>query len=104
MDLVSVINNIRLQENNGQSEKGKDKVNGNVKKRELSESESSWSSVEEMETKVVTERDNEDNMIERAKKQTKLPRRKSRSNSHESEITEDHEEAAQLRPLLTPSS
>ncbi|XP_011341328.1 uncharacterized protein LOC105281643 isoform X2 [Ooceraea biroi] len=89
-------------ENSGQ----KDKVNGSMKKRELSESESSWSSVEEIETKAMTERNDEDDSLERSKEepQARLPRRKSKGGGHESEIAEDHEEAAQLRPLLTPSS
>jgi len=94
----------RLQENNGQSDRERDKMNGNVKKREFSESESSWSSVEEMEIKVVTEENTEDD-LERSKEEPRmrLPRQKSKG-SHESEIMEDREEAAQFRPLLTPSS
>lgn len=87
-------------------------MNGSAKKRELSESESSWSSVEEIETKAITERDEEDEEDaredqERSREEprTRLPRRKSRSAvDHEAEIAEDREEAAQLRPLLTHSS
>jgi len=88
-----------LQENNGRNDRERDKVNGNMKKREFSESESSWSSVEEMETKVITE-GNDDN----AEKEEPQTRQKSKGSGHESEITEDREEAAQLRPLLTSSS
>jgi len=94
-----------LQENNGQSDRERDKMNGNVKKREFSESESSWSSVEEMEIKVATEENAEDD-LERSKEEPRmrLPRQKSKGSGHESEIMEDREEAAQFRPLLTPSS
>lgn len=97
-----------MQENGEQNDKGKKKVNGNIKKREFSESESSWSSVEEMETKVITERNDEDDSPRRSteKLQMGLLRRKSRSDNREvAEVSEDRaEEAAQLRPLLTPSS
>ncbi|XP_071646204.1 uncharacterized protein [Temnothorax longispinosus] len=88
-----------------QNEKEKERVNGNMKKREFSESESSWSSVEEIETKA--ERNDEDDNLERSKEgpQTRPPRRKLKSSNREPEVSaEDHEEAAQLRPLLTPSS
>ncbi|XP_067206219.1 G-protein coupled receptor 52-like isoform X2 [Linepithema humile] len=93
-------------ENGGQNKRDKEKINGNTKKGEYSESESSWSSVEEIETKAVTERDDEDDNLERAKEelQTRLPRRKSKSGNCEPEVAEDREEAAQLRPLLTSSS
>lgn len=95
-----------MQENDA---KEKEKVNGNInKKREFSESESSWSSVEEIETKAITERNDKDDNLERSREelQTELPRRKSRSDNREVvEVSEDRgEEAAQLRPLLTPSS
>ncbi|XP_024880088.1 uncharacterized protein LOC112464735 [Temnothorax curvispinosus] len=88
-----------------QNEKEKERVNGNMKKKEFSESESSWSSVEEIETKA--ERNDEDDNLERSKEgpQTRPPRRKLKSSNREPEVSaEDHEEAAQLRPLLTPSS
>ncbi|XP_032675852.1 galanin receptor type 3-like isoform X2 [Odontomachus brunneus] len=97
-------------ENSGQNCRENEKVNGNMKKAEYSESESSWSSVEEIETKAITERNDEDedelagSMDE---PRTRTPRRKSKSISsgnHEAEVPEDREEAAQLRPLLTPSS
>ncbi|XP_011861647.1 PREDICTED: uncharacterized protein LOC105558528 isoform X4 [Vollenhovia emeryi] len=86
------------------NEREKERVNGNMKKREFSESESSWSSVEEIETKA--ERNDEDDNLENLKEdpQTRPPRRKSKSNNREPEVSGDHEEAAQLRPLLTPSS
>lgn len=89
-----------------QNDREKDKVNGGMKKRELSESESSWSSVEEMETKLTTERNDDYDDPERPKEESRirLPRRKSKGSGHESEITEDREDAAQLRPLLTSSS
>lgn len=91
-----------MQETGEQNERKKEKVNGNMKKREFSESESSWSSVEEIETKA--ERNDEDNNLERSKEdsQTRPPRRKSKSSNREPEVSEDREEAAQLRPLLTP--
>ena len=84
-------------------------MNGNIKKREFSESESSWSSVEEIETKAITEeRNDEDDSLGRSREelQTRLPRRKSRGDNCEvAQVSEDRvEEAAQLRPLLTPSS
>ncbi|XP_077272623.1 uncharacterized protein LOC143903101 isoform X2 [Temnothorax americanus] len=88
-----------------QNEKEKERVNGNMKKREFSESESSWSSVEEIETKA--ERNDEDDNLERLKEgpQTRPPRQKLKSSNREPKVSaEDHEEAAQLRPLLTPSS
>ncbi|XP_072764796.1 uncharacterized protein [Anoplolepis gracilipes] len=96
-------------ENDEQNEKKKEKVNGNIKKREFSESDSSWSSVEEIETKAITERNDEDDIsLERSREelQMELPRRKSRSDNREvAQVSEDRgEEAAQLRPLLTPSS
>lgn len=95
-----------MQENDA---KEKEKVNGNIdKKREFSESESSWSSVEEIETKAITERNDKDDNLERSREelQTELPRRKPRSDNREVvEVSEDRgEKAAQLRPLLTPSS
>ncbi|XP_072764797.1 uncharacterized protein [Anoplolepis gracilipes] len=101
--------NLTMQENDEQNEKKKEKVNGNIKKREFSESDSSWSSVEEIETKAITERNDEDDIsLERSREelQMELPRRKSRSDNREvAQVSEDRgEEAAQLRPLLTPSS
>lgn len=98
-----------MQENGGQSGREKEEVNGSAKKREFSESESSWSSVEEIETKVTTEANDEedDSRLERLKgeePQKRPPRRKSKSDGREAEVSEDREEAAQLRPLLTPSS
>lgn len=93
-----------MQETGEQNERDKERANGNIKKREFSESESSWSSVEEIETKV--ERNDEEDNLERSKDdpQTRPSRRKSKSGNRELEVSEDREEAAQLRPLLTPSS
>ncbi|XP_012537502.1 uncharacterized protein LOC105837350 isoform X2 [Monomorium pharaonis] len=87
-----------------QIEKKKESVNGNMKKREFSESESSWSSVEEIEIKA--ERNDEDDNLEGSKEdpQTRPPRQKSKSSNRKLEVSEDREEAAQLRPLLTPFS
>lgn len=102
--------NLMTQENGEQHDKEKEKMNGNIKKREFSESESSWSSVEEIETKAITERnDDEDDGLRRSREKLQMgfPRQpKSRSDSREvAEVSEDRgEEAAQLRPLLTPSS
>lgn len=97
-----------MQENGEHHDKEKDKMNGNIKKREFSESESSWSSVEEIETKAITERNDEDDSLRRSREklQMRFPRQKSRSDNREvAEVSEDRgEEAAQLRPLLTPSS
>lgn len=97
-----------MQENGEPNEKEKERVNGNIKKRECSESESSWSSVEEMETKAITERNDEDDGLERSREELRmgLPQRKSKIDNREVvEVSEDRgEEAAQLRPLLTPSS
>lgn len=89
--------------------KEKEKMNGNIKKREFSESESSWSSVEEIETKATTERNDKDESLGRSTEelQTGLPRRNPKSDNRTeiAEVSEDRgEEAAQLRPLLTPSS
>lgn len=91
-----------MQETGEQNEKEKERMNGNINKREFSESESSWSSVEEIEAKI--ERSDEDNSLERSKEdpQTRPSRRKSKSSNREPEVSEDREEAAQLRPLLTP--
>lgn len=92
-----------MQETGEQSEREKERVNGSMKKREFSESESSWSSVEEIETKA--ERNNEDDERLKEDPQTRpQKRRKSRSSNRETDVSEDREEAAQLRPLLTPSS
>jgi len=100
--------NLMMQENGEHHDKEKDKMNGNIKKREFSESESSWSSVEEIETKAITERNDEDDSLRRSREKLQMgfPRRKSRSDNREvAEVSEDRgEEAAQLRPLLTPSS
>ncbi|KAL0124724.1 hypothetical protein PUN28_006526 [Cardiocondyla obscurior] len=87
-----------------QNEREKDRLNGRVKKREFSESDSSWSSVEEIETKA--ERNDEDDSLEKSKgnPQMRPPRRKSKGSNRETEVSEDREETAQLRPLLTPSS
>ncbi|KYN45137.1 hypothetical protein ALC56_00387 [Trachymyrmex septentrionalis] len=85
-----------------QNEREKEKINGNMKKREFSESESSWSSVEEIETKA--ERNDEDDNPDRSKEedpQTRPSRQKSKISNRDPEVSE---EAAQLRPLLTPSS
>ncbi|XP_029158830.1 beta-3 adrenergic receptor-like isoform X1 [Nylanderia fulva] len=87
--------------------KEKEKVNGNIKKREFSGSESSWSSVEEIETKATTERTDKDDNLEREELQMEPSLRKSKSDnrSEVAEISEDRgEEATQLRPLLTSSS
>lgn len=80
-------------------------MNGNLKKREFSESDSSWSSVEEIETTKAEINDDDDN-LERLKEnpQIRPARRKSKSSNRELEVSDDREEAAQLRPLLTPSS
>lgn len=93
-----------MQETGEQNEREKQRANGNIKKREFSESESSWSSVEEIETKV--ERNDEEDNLERSKddSQTRPLRRKSKSSNRELKVSEDREESAQLRPLLTPSS
>ncbi|XP_025269562.1 uncharacterized protein LOC105248433 isoform X2 [Camponotus floridanus] len=100
--------NLMMQENGEQHDKEKEKMNGNIKKRESSESESSWSSVEEIETKAITERNDEDDGLRRSREKLQMgfPRRKSGSDNREvAEVSEDRgEEAAQLRPLLTPSS
>ncbi|XP_018059391.1 PREDICTED: beta-3 adrenergic receptor-like [Atta colombica] len=85
-----------------QNEREKERMNGNMKKREFSESESSWSSVEEIETK--TERNDEDDNPDRSKEehpQTRPSRQKSKISNRDPEVSE---EAAQLRPLLFPSS
>lgn len=80
-----------------------------MKKAEYSESESSWSSVEEIEIKATTERNDEDEDLAGStdEPRPRLPRRKSKSSPGNHEVPEvpvDREEAAQLRPLLTPSS
>ncbi|XP_039306439.1 uncharacterized protein LOC105204438 isoform X2 [Solenopsis invicta] len=88
-----------------QIEREKERMNGNLKKREFSESDSSWSSVEEIETTKAEINDDDDN-LERLKEnpQIRPARRKSKSSNRELEVSDDREEAAQLRPLLTPSS
>jgi len=92
-----------MQETSEQNEKEEERMNDDMKKREFSESESSWSSVEEIEIKA--EKNDEDN-LERSKDnlQTRPLRRKSKSSNRELKVSEDLEEATQLRPLLTPSS
>ncbi|XP_050456084.1 galanin receptor type 3-like isoform X3 [Cataglyphis hispanica] len=100
--------NLTMQENDELNEEEKEKVNGNTKKREFSESESSWSSVEEIETKAITERNDEDDGLERSREELRMelsPRKSGIDNHEVAEVSEDRgEEAAQLRPLLTPSS
>ncbi|XP_011067232.1 PREDICTED: beta-3 adrenergic receptor-like isoform X2 [Acromyrmex echinatior] len=85
-----------------QNEREKERMNDNIKKREFSESESSWSSVEEIETKA--ERNDEDDNPDRSKEedsQTRPSRQKSKISNRDPDVSE---EDAQLRPLLTPSS
>ncbi|XP_018405877.1 PREDICTED: beta-3 adrenergic receptor-like [Cyphomyrmex costatus] len=85
-----------------QNEREKKRMNGNMKKREFSESESSWSSVEEIETKAERN-DEDDNPADRKEEdsQTRSSRQKSKISNRDSEVSE---ETAQLRPLLTHSS
>lgn len=98
-----------MQENGGHiEEREKEEADSGAKKREFSESESSWSSVEEIEIKAIAERNEEKKgdceRFAEEEPRTRPPRRKSKIGDHEVEVSEDREEAAQLRPLLTPSS
>ncbi|XP_015175674.1 PREDICTED: uncharacterized protein LOC107066001 isoform X2 [Polistes dominula] len=95
-----------------------------VDRRDQSESENSWSSVEEIEMKEVTEKkekEKEKGMVlenelgvgmveeegedgdEMERQISKISRKKRKIMRH-SEDSEDRDDAAQLRPLLTPTS
>ncbi|KAF7381330.1 hypothetical protein HZH66_013724 [Vespula vulgaris] len=79
--------------------------------RDRSESENSWSSVEEIEMKEVIEKRGEEEIVRKDEERSK-ERKRSRGSRRKRRITqrgnsegsEDRDDAAQLRPLLAPSS
>jgi len=94
-----------MQETGEQNEREKERINGNMKKREFSESESSWSSVEEIETK--TERNDEDNNEiegESADEISTKVEKQSRSRSFRGSRGGCAAEATSNSLLLSPSS
>ncbi|KAK2583140.1 hypothetical protein KPH14_009164 [Odynerus spinipes] len=82
----------------------------NVEDKDRSESENSWSSVEEIEMKEVIEKREEKQVRRKDDEQRSKDRQKLKSSrkkakiARDSEGSEDREDTAQLRPLLTPSS
>ncbi|KAL2731088.1 beta-3 adrenergic receptor-like [Vespula squamosa] len=83
----------------------------NEEERDRSESENSWSSVEEIEMKEVIEKRGEEGIVRKDEELSK-ERKRSRASRGKRRITqrgnsegsEDRDDAAQLRPLLAPSS
>ncbi|XP_003703978.1 uncharacterized protein LOC100883779 [Megachile rotundata] len=95
-------------ENGCYREKQKEEMNGRKKERERSESDNSWSSVDEIESKEMAEKcmeeDNPENIEEEAEEEKcKQLRRKSKT-IRKADVPQDCKETAQRRPLLTSSS
>ncbi|XP_017882475.1 uncharacterized protein LOC108626361 [Ceratina calcarata] len=101
-------------ENGGYREKEKEEVNGDGKKeRDHSESENSWSSVDEIEPKEMADKCTEDDNFEKITEEEeevgpqmekcKQLRRKSKT-IRKPEVVQDCKEIAQRRPLLTSPS
>lgn len=97
------------QENGGCREKEKEKMNGGGKKeREHSESDNSWSSVDEIESKEMADKSMEEDNFETIEEETEAEkcnqlRRKSKT-IRKPDVPQDCKETAQRRPLLTSSS
>ena len=99
------------QENGGCREKEKGKINGGKKERQQhSESDNSWSSVDEdIEPKEMADKSiDEDNFEEKIEEESNAEkceqlRRKSKT-IRKSDVPQNYKEAAQRRPLLTSSS
>lgn len=96
-------------ENGGCREKEKEKMNGGGKKeREHSESDNSWSSVDEIESKEMADKSMEEDNFETIEEETEAEkcnqlRRKSKT-IRKPDVPQDCKETAQRRPLLTSSS
>lgn len=96
-------------ENGGCREKEKEKMNGRGKKeREHSESDNSWSSVDEIESKEMADKSMEEDNFETIEEETEAEkcnqlRRKSKT-IRKPDVPQDCKETAQRRPLLTSSS
>ncbi|XP_043578353.1 uncharacterized protein LOC122565903 isoform X2 [Bombus pyrosoma] len=95
-------------ENGGYREKGKEKINGNKKEGQHSESDNSWSSVDEIESKEMADKSIEEDNFEKIEEKAdaekcKQLRRKSKT-IRKPDVPQNCKETAQRRPLLTSSS
>ncbi|XP_076675133.1 uncharacterized protein LOC143372622 [Andrena cerasifolii] len=96
-------------ENGGCRGKGKEQLDNGKKDRERSESDNSWSSVDDIESKEMAEKSmEEDDNLEKIEEETeeqrcKQLRRKSKT-IRKPDVPQDCKEAAQRRPLLALSS
>ncbi|XP_012350598.1 uncharacterized protein LOC100869772 isoform X2 [Apis florea] len=95
-------------ENGGCREKEKEKMNGGKKEREHSESDNSWSSVDEIESKEMADKSMEEDNFETIEEETEAEkcnqlRRKSKT-IRKPDVPQDCKKTAQRRPLLTSSS
>lgn len=97
-----------MQENGGYREKDKEKINGNKKEGQHSESDNSWSSVDEIESKEMADKSIEEDNFEKIEEKAdaekcKQLRRKSKT-IRKPDVPQNCKETAQRRPLLTSSS
>lgn len=97
-----------MQENGSYREKEKEKINGNKKEGQHSESDNSWSSVDEIESKEMADKSIEEDNIEKIEEEAdaekcKQLRRKSKT-IRKPDVPQNCKETAQRRPLLTSSS
>ncbi|XP_033306874.1 uncharacterized protein LOC117209229 isoform X2 [Bombus bifarius] len=95
-------------ENGGYREKEKEKINGNKKEGQQSESDNSWSSVDEIESKEMADKSIEEDNFEKIEEEAdaekcKQLRRKSKT-IRKPDVPQNCKETAQRRPLLTSSS
>ncbi|XP_033361415.1 beta-3 adrenergic receptor-like isoform X1 [Bombus vosnesenskii] len=96
-------------ENGGYREKEKEKINGNKKEGQQSESDNSWSSVDEIESKEMADKSIEEDNFEKIEdreadaEKCKQLRRKSKT-IRKPDVPQNCKETAQRRPLLTSSS
>ncbi|XP_048260489.1 uncharacterized protein LOC126916692 isoform X2 [Bombus affinis] len=95
-------------ENGSYREKEKEKINGNKKEGQHSESDNSWSSVDEIESKEMADKSIEEDNIEKIEEEAdaekcKQLRRKSKT-IRKPDVPQNCKETAQRRPLLTSSS
>lgn len=102
--MFTVMTNV-VQENGGCQEKENEKVNGSKKIGDQSESDNSWSSVDEIESKEMADKSIEEDNFEKIEEEAeaekcKQLRRKSKT-IRKPDVPQDCKEAAQRRPLLT---
>ncbi|XP_076627821.1 uncharacterized protein LOC143345013 [Colletes latitarsis] len=95
-------------ENGGYREKVKEEIDGNKRDRERSESDNSWSSVDDIDSKEIADKSMEEDNLEKIEEETdeqkcKQLRRKSKT-IRKPDVPQDCKEAAQRRPLLASSS